>query len=81
MPELEKRTSGDQTLHYNLRGIFIPQGAQGSVCTELFPSCIPVGLSLTIGAYSPQTLPKKKVLMSYSFPIILYHSDSCMLVN
>lgn len=67
MPGLGKKDfRGDQTRHYNLRTIFIPPVAQGSVSTELFLNWIPLCLGLTMWAYSTHTLSKWKVLMSYS---------------
>lgn len=62
----EKDFCGDQTRHYNLRTIFIPPGAQGSMSTELFLNCIPLRLSLTMWASSTHPLPKGKVLRSCS---------------
>lgn len=37
---------------------FIPQGAWGSICNELFPTCVSLSLSLTIWACFPQMLQR-----------------------
>lgn len=75
MPDLDKRTfSGDQTLHYNWRAIFIPLGTWCCICTEMFLNRIPLCLSHIIWACF-YILRKRKVQLSYSFPIILYYSD------